>query len=52
MSEQAKTAISSKSDTEANTGDNVVYADPEAEKQYRRKVDFYVLPLLCLVNTP
>ncbi|KAJ5298601.1 uncharacterized protein N7443_006721 [Penicillium atrosanguineum] len=49
MSEQFKTAISSKSDAEASTGDNVVYSDPEAEKQYRRKVDLYVLPLLCLI---
>lgn len=50
MSEQMKTAVSSSSDAEANTGDNVVYSDPEAEKQYRKKVDFYVLPLLCLVR--
>ncbi|KAJ5123374.1 hypothetical protein N7448_009471 [Penicillium atrosanguineum] len=49
MSEQFKTAISSKSDAEASTGDNVVYSDPEAEKQYCRKVDLYVLPLLCLM---
>jgi hypothetical protein len=45
-----KTAVLSNSDAEATTGDNMVYSDPEAEKQYRRKVDFYVLPLLCLVR--
>jgi hypothetical protein len=52
MSEQIKTPMSSKTDAEANTGHSIVYADSDAEKQYRKKVDFYVLPLLCLVRAP
>ncbi|KAL4802005.1 major facilitator superfamily domain-containing protein [Aspergillus unguis] len=37
-------------DTEAKAGETSVYVDTEAEKSYVRKVDFFVLPLLCLSN--
>jgi hypothetical protein len=40
MSEQIKISMSSKTDAEAKTGHSIVYADPNAEKQYRRQVDF------------
>ncbi|KAJ5948480.1 hypothetical protein N7454_001787 [Penicillium verhagenii] len=30
-------------------GESAVYVDEEAERLYRRKVDFWVLPLLCLM---
>ena len=31
--------------------DSAIYVDDDVEKQYRRKVDFWVLPLLCLVRS-
>ncbi|EED15609.1 allantoate permease, putative [Talaromyces stipitatus ATCC 10500] len=34
---------------EENIGQGSIYSDPEAERTYRRKVDFLVLPMLCLM---
>lgn len=36
--------------SEKGVGERVVDIDNEAEDSYRRKVDFCVLPLLCLVR--
>ncbi|KAL4791310.1 major facilitator superfamily domain-containing protein [Aspergillus venezuelensis] len=36
--------------TDAKVGEGSVYVDTEAEKSFVRKVDFFVLPLLCLSN--
>ncbi|CAG7925838.1 unnamed protein product [Penicillium olsonii] len=36
-------------DPEVNMGEST-YLDPEAEKSYVKKIDFIVLPLLCLSN--
>lgn len=36
-------------DPEVNMGEST-YLDPEAEKSYVKKIDFIVLPLLCLVS--
>ncbi|KAL3477102.1 major facilitator superfamily domain-containing protein [Aspergillus californicus] len=47
MSEIEKTTGS---DVETKAGESVVYLDIEAEKSLVRKVDFYVLPLLCFSN--
>ncbi|KAL4994509.1 major facilitator superfamily domain-containing protein [Aspergillus recurvatus] len=35
---------------EPKAGESSVYVDTEAEKSFVRKVDFFVLPLLCLSN--
>ncbi|KAL4936963.1 hypothetical protein BDV06DRAFT_232907 [Aspergillus oleicola] len=35
---------------EAKVGESSIYVDTEAEKSFVRKVDFFVLPLLCLSN--
>ncbi|KAL4782314.1 major facilitator superfamily domain-containing protein [Aspergillus varians] len=35
---------------EAKIGETSVYIDTDAEKSFVRKVDFFVLPLLCLSN--
>ena len=35
---------------EVNIVESTVYTDPEAERSYLRKIDFIVLPTLCLVN--
>ncbi|KAL4930432.1 MFS transporter/fungal specific transcription factor domain-containing protein [Aspergillus undulatus] len=37
-------------ETEAKAGESSVYVDAEAEMSFVRKVDFFVLPLLCLSN--
>ncbi|RMZ40743.1 allantoate permease [Aspergillus flavus] len=34
---------------EANMGQSSTYADRDAERAYRRKVDLWVLPMLCLM---
>ena len=36
-------------DAEVNVGETA-YLDSEAERSYVRKVDFIVLPVLCLVS--
>ncbi|EKV11629.1 Allantoate permease, putative [Penicillium digitatum] len=35
---------------EVNIVESTVYTDPEAERSYLRKIDFIVLPTLCLSN--
>ncbi|KAL2812184.1 major facilitator superfamily domain-containing protein [Aspergillus granulosus] len=37
-------------DLETKAGETAVFVDTEAEKSFVRKVDFYILPLLCLSN--
>lgn len=50
MSTEMKQTLASKpADGEAGVGQTSGYADLEADKTYRKKVDFWVLPLLCLV---
>ena len=36
--------------SEKGVGERVVDIDDQAENSYRKKVDFCVLPLLCLVR--
>lgn len=50
MSTEMKQTLASKlTDDEAGVGQTSVYTDVEADRTYRKKVDFWVLPLLCLV---
>lgn len=35
---------------DVNVGDSTTYTDSEAEKSFVRKIDFIVLPTLCLVR--
>lgn len=50
MSELKPTAIAKGPDAELNIGESTTYTDPEAERSYVRKIDFLVLPTLCLVS--
>jgi hypothetical protein len=36
---------------EVNMGESTVYTDSEAERSYVKKIDFVVLPVLCLVGS-
>jgi hypothetical protein len=38
-------------DLEVNTGGRSLYTDCEAERSYVKKIDFIVLPVLCLVSS-
>lgn len=50
MAMELKTTVTNKIPTEeAGVGQTSVYTDHEADKSYRKKVDFWVLPLLCMV---
>ncbi|KAJ5408356.1 hypothetical protein N7509_002239 [Penicillium cosmopolitanum] len=50
MSTETKQTLESKlTDDEAGVGQTSVYTDVEADRTYRKKVDFWVLPLLCLM---
>lgn len=51
MSEFKSTAMAKMPDAELNVGENTTYTDPEAERSYVRKIDFIVLPTLCLVRS-
>lgn len=50
MSAEVKSTLANKlADDELGAGQASVHTDHEADQSYRRKVDFWVLPLLCLV---
>lgn len=50
MSELKSTAMAKVPDHEINIGESTAYTDPEGERSYVRKIDFIVLPTLCLVS--
>lgn len=50
MAGQIKAAKMGELETKVDLGESTVYVDTEAEMMYRKKVDFWVLPLLCLVR--
>lgn len=52
MADQVKMEKMGESETKVDMGESAVYVDTEAEKMYRKKVDFWVLPLLCMVRYP
>lgn len=37
-------------DPEVNNGESTPYTDREAERSYVKKIDYIVLPVLCLVS--
>jgi hypothetical protein len=39
-------------DPEVNNGECTPYTDSEAERAYVKKIDYIVLPVLCLVSVP
>ncbi|KAL2835328.1 major facilitator superfamily domain-containing protein [Aspergillus pseudoustus] len=47
---EVKKAASHTPDVERKMGEVTILVDTEAEKSFVRKVDFYILPLLCLSN--
>lgn len=50
MSTEVKSTLASElADDEAGVGQSFVYTESEVDRSYRKKVDFWVLPLLCLV---
>lgn len=52
MSELKSTAMAKIPDAEVNVGESTtMYTDPVAERSYVRKIDFIVLPTLCLVSS-
>lgn len=51
MSELKSTAMAKMPDPELNVGESTTYTDPDAERSYVRKIDFIVLPTLCLVSS-
>lgn len=51
MSELKFTAMAKMPDAELNVGESTTYTDPDAERSYVRKIDFIVLPTLCLVSS-
>lgn len=50
MSELKSTATAKVADPEVNVGETTTYTDRDAERSYVRKIDFIVLPTLCLVG--
>lgn len=50
MAGQRKLEKMGESEAKVDLGESAVYVDTEAEKMYRKKVDFWVLPLLCMVR--
>lgn len=50
MSELKPSEMAKVPDPEVNIAESTTYTDPEAERSYVRKIDFIVLPTLCLVN--
>lgn len=51
MSELKPTTVAKMPDAESNVGESTTYTDPKAERSYVRKIDFIVLPTLCLVSS-
>lgn len=51
MSELKSATMAKILDAEVNVGQSTTYIDPEAERSYVRKIDFIVLPTLCLVSS-
>ncbi|KAJ5807616.1 Major facilitator superfamily domain general substrate transporter [Penicillium robsamsonii] len=49
MSEEKSTEVAKVADAEVNVGESTMYTDPEAERSYVMKIDFIVLPTLCLM---
>ncbi|KAJ5927570.1 Major facilitator superfamily domain general substrate transporter [Penicillium verrucosum] len=50
MSELKSTTVAKMPDAESNVGESTTYTDYKAERSYVRKIDFIVLPTLCLSN--
>ncbi|KAJ5524976.1 allantoate permease [Penicillium frequentans] len=49
MADQVKTEKMGESEIKVDLGESADYVDKEAENMYRKKVDFWVLPLLCMM---
>ncbi|KGO77104.1 Major facilitator superfamily domain, general substrate transporter [Penicillium italicum] len=49
MSELKQSEMAKVPDPEVNIAESTTYTDPEAERSYVRKIDFIVLPILCLM---